>query len=120
MDNNSRKNLSRRISNTLDASFCVDAATEAARLYGSPEVINTDQGSQLPPGAFVAAVTASGARLSMVGKGTWTDNIFIERFWRSLRVEEVYLRAYDTVADAKRFISRYINKVNTIRPHASL
>ena len=69
---------------------------------------------------FVAAVATSGARLSMDGKGAWTDNIFIERFWRSLKYEKVYLRAYDTVADAKRWIYRYIERYNTIRPHSSL
>jgi putative transposase len=120
MDIYSRKILSSVLSNTLDASFCVDAYIEAVRLYGAPEIINTDQGSQFTSDAFVAAVAASGARLSMDGKGAWTDNIFIERFWRSLKYEEVYLRAYDTVADAKRFINRYIYKYNTIRPHASL
>ena len=88
--------------------------------FAPPEIINTDQGSQFTSDAFVAAVAASGAKLSMDGKGAWTDNIFIERFWRSLKYEEVYLRAYDTVADAKRFINRYIYKYNTIRPHASL
>jgi putative transposase len=88
--------------------------------FAPPEIINTDQGSQFTSDAFVAAVDASGLRLSMDEKGAWTDNIFIERFWRSLKYEEVYLRAYDTVADAKRFIIRYINKFNTIRPHASL
>ena len=120
MDIYSRKILSSVISNTLDASFCVDAYTEAVRLYGAPEIINTDQGSQFTSDAFVAAVATSGARLSMDGKGAWTDNIFIERFWRSLKYEEVYLRAYDTVADAKRWIYRYIERYNTIRPHASL
>jgi putative transposase len=77
-------------------------------LYEAPEIINTDQGSQFTSDAFVAAVATSGARLSMDGKGAWTDNIFIECFWRSLKYEEVYLRAYDTVADAKRWIYRYI------------
>jgi len=88
--------------------------------FAPPEIINTDQGSQFTSDAFVAAVDASGLRLSMDGKGAWTDNIFIERFWRSLKYEEVYFRAYDTVADAKRFIIRYINKYKPIRPHASL
>ena len=120
MDIYSRKILSTVISNTLDASFCVEAYEEAVTLYGSPEIINTDQGSQFTCDAFVAAVAASGARLSMDGKGAWTDNIFIERFWRSLKYEEVYLRAYDTVADAKRWIYRYLERYNTIRPHASL
>ena len=120
MDIYSRKILSSVISNTLDASFCVEAYEEAVSLYGSPEIINTDQGSQFTSVAFVAAVATSGAKLSMDGKGAWTDNIFIERFWRSLKYEEVYLRAYDTVADAKRWIYRYIERYNTIRPHASL
>jgi putative transposase len=104
MDIYSRKILSSVISNTLDARFCVDAYIEAVRLYGAPEIINTDQGSQFTSDAFVAAVAASGSRLSMDGKGSWTHNIFIERFWRSLKYEKVYLRAYDTVADAKRWI----------------
>jgi len=120
MDIYSRKILSSVISNTLDASFCVDAYTEAVRLHGAPEIINTDQGSQFTSDAFVAAVATSGAKLSMDGKGAWTDNIFIERFWRSLKYEEVYLRAYDTVADAKRSIYRYIERYNTIRPHGSM
>ena len=108
MDIYSRKILSSVISNTLDASFCVEAYTEAVRKYGSPDIINTDQGSQLPSDAFVAAATESGAKLSMDGKGAWTDNIFIERFWQSLKYEEVTLRAYDTGADAKRWNYRYI------------
>ncbi len=120
MDFYSRKILSSVLSNTLDASLCVEVYTEAVRLYGAPEIINTDQGSQFTSYAFVAAVAVSGPRLSMDGKGAWTDNIFIERFWRSPKYEEVYLRAYDTVADAKQFINRYINKYYTIRPHASL
>ena len=120
MDIYSRKILSSVISNTLDASFCVEAYVEAVRLHGAPGILNTDQGSQFTSDAFVAAVATSGARLSMDGKGAWTDNIFIERFWRSLKYEEVYLRAYDTVADAKRRIYRYIERYNTIRPHASL
>ena len=120
MDIYSRKILSSVISNTLDARFCVEAYEEAVTLYGSPEIINTDQGSQFTSDAFVAAFATSGARLSMDGIGAWTDNIFIERFWRSFMYEEVYLRAYDTVADAKRWIYRYIERYNTIRPHASL
>jgi putative transposase len=120
MDIYSRKILSSVISNTLDASFCVEAYVEAVRLHGAPAILNTDQGSQFTSDAFVAAVATSGAQLSMDGKGAWTDNIFIERFWRSLKYEEVYLKAYDSVADAKRCIRRYIENYNTIRPHASL
>ena len=120
MDIYSRKILSSVISNTLDASFCVEAYNEALRLHGAPGITNTDQGSQFTSDAFVAAVTESGAKLSMDGKGAWTDNIFIERFWRSLKYEEVYLKAYDSVADAKRSIRSYIENYNSIRPHASL
>ena len=100
MDIFSRKILSSLQSNTLDASFCVDPYFEAVRLYGAPVIVNTDQDSQFSSDACVAAVDASGARLSMDGKGAWTDNTFIERFWRSLKYEEVYLRACDSVADA--------------------
>jgi putative transposase len=83
-----RKLLSSVINNTLNAVFCVQVYTEAVRLHGAPEIINSDQGSQFTSDAFVAAVATSGARLSMDGKGAWTDNIFIERFWRSLKYEE--------------------------------
>jgi len=120
MDTYSRKILSSVISNTLDASYCVEAYAEAVRIHGALGILNTDQGLQFRSDTFVAAVATSGARLSMDGKGAWTDNIFIERFWRSLKYEEVYLRAYDTVADAKRWIYRYIDRYNTIRPLASL
>ena len=89
-------------------------------MYRAPEIINTDQGSQFTSDAFGAVVATSAASLSMDGKGAWTDNIVVERFWRSLKYEEVYLRTYDTVADAKRWIYRYIERYSTIRPHASL
>jgi hypothetical protein len=114
------KNTIQVISNTLDAGFCVEAYEEAVSLYGSPEIINIDQGSQFTSDAFVAAVATSGARLSMDGKGAWTDNIFIERFWRSLKYEEVYQRADESVLEAKRSIHRYIDKYNSIRQRASL
>ena len=97
-----------------------DATTEAVRLYDSPEFINTDQRLHLPPGAFLAAITASGASLSMDGKGARTDNIFIERFWRSLLVEKVYLIACATRGDAKRWLSRYIEQYNIICPHTPI
>ena len=102
LDIESRKILSSGISKTLDASFCVQAYTEEIRQYGSPDIINKDESSQFTSDAAFAAVAASGARLSMDGKGARTDNNFIERFWRSLKYEKVYLRAYETVADAKR------------------
>jgi putative transposase len=93
MDIYSRKILSSVFSNTLDASFWVDSYTEGVRLYGSPEIINTDQGTKVTSVAFVATVAASGARLRTDGKVAWTDNIFIERFWGSLKYEQVYLKA---------------------------
>ena len=107
MDIYNRKSLSSVLPNTRDASFCVDATKQAVRLYGVRRIINTDQGSQLPAGAFVTGVTAFGARLSMDGTGAWTDSI--EPFRRSLKVEEVDLRAYETGADPKRWSSLYIN-----------
>jgi putative transposase len=106
MDSCSRKNLSSVVSNTLDASFCIEEYTEAVRLYEAPEIINSDQGSQFTSDAFVTAVATSRARLIMAGKEAWTDNIIKERFWRSQTYEEVYLRAYDTVADTKRIINK--------------
>ena len=102
------KILANVVFNTLDASFWKEAYKETHRLHGVPGITNTDQGSQFTYDAFVAAVTESGAMLSMDGKGAWTDNIFIERFWRSLKYEEVYLKAYDSLADATRSISKYI------------
>jgi putative transposase len=102
MDIYSRKNPSSVVSNPLDASFSVEAYAEAVRLYEAYQIINTDQVAQFPSDAFVAAVAASGARLSMDVQGAWTDNNFIERFWRPLNYEEVHLRAYDTAEAADR------------------
>lgn len=119
MDIDSRKIQSSVTSSTLDAHFCGEVFVEAASMFCSPEIMNADLGKQFSSVAFVAAVAASGARLSKLGKCTWTVNMFIEHFWSSSKYEDVDLRANDTVADAKRRIYRYIERCNTIRPHSS-
>ena len=120
MDWHSRRVLSWRLSNTLEAEFCVEALNEAIRLHGPPEIMNTDQGSQFTGEEFVSTVLGSGARLSMDGKGSWRDNVFIERFWRTVKYEEVYLRAYESVSDARSHLTRYLEFYNTRRPHSAL
>jgi putative transposase len=120
MDWASRRILSWRLSNTLTADFCVDALESAIAQYGAPDIVNTDQGSQFTSEEFVTTVLDSGAKLSMDGKGAWRDNVFIERFWRTVKYEEVYLRAYETVSDARRHLARYLTFYNTGRPHSSL
>jgi putative transposase len=116
----SRKVLAWQLSNTLTADFCVEALETAFEGYGVPEIINTDQGSQFTSEEFVSTVRGSGAQLSMDGKGAWKDNIFIERFWRTIKYEEVYLRAYAQVSDARRHIVKYLDFYNVRRPHSSL
>lgn len=120
LDWSSRRVLAWQLSNTLTADFCVEALDEAMRRYGTPAIVNTDQGSQFTSEEFVATVLDSGAQLSMDGKGAWRDNIFIERFWRTVKYEEVYLRAYETVSDARRHLERYMMFYNSRRPHSSL
>jgi len=116
----SRKVLSWRLSNTLDADFCVDALEEALSRHGQPEIFNTDQGSQFTSEAFTPVLQGRGIRISMDGKGRWVDNVFVERLWRSLKYEEVYLRAYESVANATGCIDRYLRFYNSERPHQSL
>ena len=120
MDWASRRVLSWRLSNTLTADFCVEALEDAIAQYGTPEIVNTDQGSQFTSLEFVTAVRSRGIALSMDGQGCWRDNVLIERFWRSLKYEEVYLHAYDTVSDARAGIARYVDFYNQGRPHTSL
>jgi len=120
MDWKSRRVLAWRLSNTLTADFCVEALEDAVRQYGAPEIVNTDQGSQFTSLEFVTAVQRHGIRLSMDGKGCWCDNVFLERFWRTLKYEEVYLHAYDTVSDARAGIERYLDFYHRRRPHKSL
>jgi putative transposase len=120
MDWASRRILSWRLSNTLTADFCVDALESAIAQYGAPAIVNTDQGSQFTSEEFVSTVLDSGTKFSMDGKGAWRDNVFIERFWRTVKYEEVYLRAYETVSDARYQLDRYMTFYNTGRPHSSL
>lgn len=120
MDLYSRKILSWRVSNTLDLRFCVAALEEALETYGNPEIFNTDQGAQFTAQAFTRVLEQHGVRISMDGKGRWIDNVFIERFWRSLKYEEVYLYAYDDLNHAKQGIKHYITYYNSERRHSSL
>ena len=105
---------------TGEAAFCVEALEEALARHGRPEIFNTDQGSQFTGEAFTGVLTINEIAISMDGKGAWRDNVFVERLWRSVKYEEVYLRAYDTVAEARASIGRYLSFYNTRRPHSSL
>jgi putative transposase len=116
----SRKVLAWRLSNTLDADFCVEALQEALATYGPPAIFNTDQGCQFTSEAFTGVLREYGIRISMDGKGRWVDNVFVERLWRSLKYEEVYLKAYDSVAQARAELGRYLTFFNTERRHQSL
>jgi len=116
----SRKVLSWHVSITMDVHSCLEALEEAIALHGSPEIMNTDQGSQFTSQAFTGLLKEHGIRISMDGKGAWRDNVFIERLWRSVKYEEVYLHAYDTVSDSRAGIGRYFNLYNRRRPHSSL
>ena len=120
MDWYSRKVLSWRVSNTLDASFCIEALEEAIENYGVPEIFNTDQGSQFTSEDFTGVLKHHGIRISMDGKGRWVDNVFVERLWRSVKYEEVYLKAYDSIATARASLRRYFAFYNTERRHQSL
>jgi putative transposase len=116
----SRRVLSWRLSITMEASFCVETLEEALAKHGKPEIINTDQGSQFTCAAFTGALAKLAIRISMDGKGAWRDNVFVERLWRTVKYEEVYLRAYDSVSDARASIGRYLDLYNRRRPHSSL
>ena len=116
----SRRVLSWRVSITLDSAFCIAAVDEAIARYGRPEIFNTDQGAQFTSTAFTGLLLDHGIRISMDGKGCWRDNSFVERLWRSLKYEEVYLHAYDSVSEATAGLGRYLTLYNTRRPHSSL
>src|SRR6188472_1374815 len=116
----SRRVLSWRLSITMEAGFCVEAVEEALARYGKPEIFNTDQGSQFTSTAFTGLLTDNAIAISMDGKGAWRDNVFVERLWRSVKYEEVYLRAYDNVSEARASIGRYLDFYNARRPHSSL
>jgi putative transposase len=116
----SRRVLSWRVSITMEAAFCVETLEVALALHGKPDIFNTDQGSQFTGAAFTGVLTDNGIAISMDGKGAWRDNVFVERLWRSIKYEEVYLRAYDSVSEARASIGRYLNFYNGRRPHSSL
>jgi len=120
MDWATRRILAMRLSNTLTADFCVEALEEAIVHYGTPQIVNTDQGSQFTGSEFIDVLKRRNIAISMDGRGCWRDNVFIERFWKTLKYEEVYLRAYDTVSEARASIARYIAFYNGWRPHTAL
>jgi putative transposase len=116
----SHRVLAWRLSITMEAAFCVEALEEALARHSRPEIFNTDQGSQFTSDVFIGVLTENEIAISMDGKGAWRDNVFVERLWRSVKYEEVYLRAYDTVAEARASIGRYLSFYNSRRPHSSL
>jgi putative transposase len=120
MDWTSRKVLAWRLSNTMEADFCVAALEEAIARYGRPEIFNTDQGSQFTSFAFTTTLRDAGIRISMDGRGRWMDNVFIERLWRSLKYECVFLNAFETGSEARAGIGRWIGYYNADRPHSAL
>jgi putative transposase len=120
MDWFSRSVVAWRLSNSLTTDFCIDAVEEAIAKYGCPKIFNTDQGCQFTDRDFVDLLKGHGIAISMDGKGAWRDNVFVERFWRSIKYEEVYLRAYESAPEAKQYIGRYIGFYNEHRPHSSL
>jgi putative transposase len=116
----SRRVLSWRLSITMEAGFCVEAVEEALARHGKPEIFNTDQGSQFTSTAFTGLLTDNAIAISMDGRGAWRDNVFVERLWRSVKYEEIYLKAYDTVAEARNSLADYFGFYNSRRPHSSL
>lgn len=119
MDWHSRKVLSWRLSNTMDTAFCVEALEEALEIYGVPEIFNTDQGAQFTSFNFTNVLKENGIKISMDGKGRWMDNVFIERLWRSLKYECVYLNAFETGLQARKEIGSWIGHYNETRPHST-
>ena len=116
----SRRVLAWRLSITLTTDFCIEALEEALARFGKPDIFNTDQGSQFTSIAFTAVLHREKIAISMDGRGAWRDNVFVERLWRSVKYEEVYLRAYASVSEARSSIGRYLTFYNTRRPHSSL
>jgi putative transposase len=115
----SRRVLSWQLSNTLTTDCCIEALKEAIARYGRPDIFNTDQGSQFTSAEFTGLLKGNGIRISMDGKGCWRDNVFVERFWRTIKYEEVYLKAYDSVSEAKVNLGTYMQLYNGRRPHQS-
>ena len=120
MDWASRRVLSWRLSNTLDAAFCIDALEEALARFDVPEIFNSDQGSQFTSEGFTGLLHSHGIRISMDGRGRWMDNVFIERLWRSVKYEEVYLKGYETIPEARRELAAYFDFYNLRRHHQGL
>ena len=116
----SRRVLAWRLSITLEVEFCLEAVEEALARYGRPEIFNTDQGSQFTSTIFTGLLLENAIAISMDGRGAWRDNVFVERLWRSVKYEEVYLRAYDSVGEARASLGRYLSFYNRKRPHSSL
>ena len=104
----------------MDVEFCLEAVEEALQRHGRPEIFNTDQGSQFTSDAFTSLLKKHGIAISMDGKGAWRDNVFVERLWRTVKYEEVYLKAYDSVGEARASLGRYLAFYNQRRPHSSL
>jgi putative transposase len=119
MDWASRKVLSWRLSNTMDAEFCIEALEEALEKFGKPDIFNTDQGSQFTSPGFTGVLREAGVKISMDGKGRWMDNVFIERLWRSLKYECVYLNAFEGGTEARKGLGNWIAFYNGARPHSS-
>jgi putative transposase len=120
MDWASRRVLAWRLSNTLDASFCIEALEEALDRYDSPEIFNTDQGSQFTSEGFTSLLASRGVAISMDGRGRWMDNVFIERLWRSVKYEEVYLKGYESIPEARRELAAYFDFYNKRRRHQGI
>ncbi len=116
----SRRVLAWRVSITMETDFCLEAVEEAVARYGKPDIFNTDQGSQFTGSAFTGLLQHHGIRISMDGQGAWRDNVFVERLWKSVKYEEVYLKAYHTVSEARASIGQYLEFYNGRRPHSSL
>jgi putative transposase len=116
----SRRVLAWRLSITMEVAFCLEAVEEALVRHGKPEIFNTDQGSQFTSQAFTGLLKSNDIAISMDGRGSWRDNVFVERLWRSVKYEEVYLRAYESVAEARASLGRYLDFYNRKRPHSSL
>ena len=115
-----RRVLSWRVSITMEAAFCIETLEDALAKHGKPEIFNTDQGSQFTCPAFIDVLVKNDIKISMDGKGAWRDNVFVERLWRSVKYEEVYLRAYDRVSEARERLGAYLDWYNRRRPHSSL
>ena len=120
LDWHTRRVLSWKVSITMDVHFCLEAVEEAIERYGTPEIMNTDQGSQFTSQAFTGLLKEHDIKISMDGKGSWRDNVFIERLWRSVKYEDIYLRAYDSASAVRTGLNRYFNFYNSRRPHSSL